>query len=88
MTLDDLFAWEGMDALDYLKRDVEGAEREVLLGAKQMIERHRPIIQMEVTIEDVPVPLLDYMVFSAPGSANKVCIPAEHPKIAGPSLTA
>jgi len=88
VTLDDLLGWEGLDSLNYLKLDVEGAEREVLLGTKQMIEKHRPIIQMEVTIEDVPVPLLDYMVFSAPGSANKVCIPAEHPKIAGPSLTA
>lgn len=84
VTLDDLFAWEGLDALDYLKLDVEGAEREVLLGAKRIIESCRPIIQMEVSIEDVPVQLFDYMVFRAPGSANKVCIPAEHPKIALP----
>jgi FkbM family methyltransferase len=84
VTLDDLLGWEGLDALDYLKLDVEGAEREVLLGARQMIEKHRPIIQMEVTIEDVPVQLLDYMAFRAPGSANKLCIPMEHPKIAVP----
>ena len=84
VTLDDLLGWEGLDSLDYLKLDVEGAEREVLLGARQMIEKHRPIIQMEVTIEDVPVRLLDYTAFRAPGSANKLCIPVEHPKIAVP----
>jgi FkbM family methyltransferase len=84
VALDDLFGWEGLDALNYLKLDVEGAEREVLLGARQMIEKHRPIIQMEVTIEDVPIQLLDYTAFRAPGSANKVCIPAEHPTIAVP----
>jgi len=84
VTLDDLFGWEGLDALDYLKLDVEGAEREVLLGARQMIEKHRPIIQLEVTIEDVPVHLADYTSFRAPGSTNKICIPAEHSKIAVP----
>ena len=81
VALDDLFAWEGLDRLDYLKIDVEGAEKQVLLGAKRTIEKYRPLIQMEITINDVPVDLIEYSVFQAPQSPNKVCIPNEHPKI-------
>jgi FkbM family methyltransferase len=84
VTLDDLFGWESLDALDYLKLDVEGVESEVLLGARQTIEKHRPIIQMEVTIEDAPARLADYASFRAPGSANRILIPAEHSKIVVP----
>ena len=65
--------------------DVEGVEREVLLGVRPVIEKHRPIIQMEVTIQDVPVRLAAYTAFRAPGSANQVCILAEHRKIAVPN---
>ncbi len=81
VALDDLMVWEGLDRLDYLKIDVEGAEQQVVLGAKKTIEKFRPIIQMEVSIRDVPVDLPDYSVFQAPQSPNKVYIPDQHPKI-------
>ncbi len=81
VALDDLMIWEGLDRLDYLKIDVEGAEQQVLLGAKKTIEKYRPIIQMEVSIHDVSADLLRYSVFQAPESPNKVYIPDEHPKI-------
>jgi FkbM family methyltransferase len=80
VTLDDLFDWEGLDRLDYLKIDAEGSEQQVLLGAKRIVEKYRPIIQMEININDVPVNLTNYSVFHAPQSANKVCIPNEHSK--------
>lgn len=79
--LDDLFEWEGLDRLDYLKIDAEGSEQQVLRGAKRIIEKSRPIIQMETNIHDAPVDLMNYSLFQAPQSANKVCIPNEHPKI-------
>jgi len=81
VSLDDLFQWEGLERLDYLKIDAEGSEQQVLTGAKSVIEKHRPIIQLEVSIADVSVPLSDYSIFCAPHSPNKVYIPNEHPKL-------
>ena len=80
VALDDLFAWERLNRLDYLKIDAEGSEREVLSGAKKTIEKYRPIIQLEVTINDIPVELPNYLVYQAPGSLNKVYIPDDHLK--------
>lgn len=81
VALDDIFVWEGLHRLDYLKIDVEGAEQQVLSGAKKIIKAYRPIIQLEVSINDVPVDLVNYSVFQAPRSVNKVYIPNESPKI-------
>lgn len=79
--LDDLFEWEGLDRLDYLKIDAEGAEVQVLSGAKALIAKHRPIIQAEVSIHDVSIALPEYSTFRAPISANKLYIPNEHANI-------
>lgn len=81
VALDDLFAWEQLDRLDYLKIDAEGAEQSILTGARNIIERQRPIIQLEVTIDDTYVPPKNYSIFKAPNSPNKVYIPSESPKI-------
>ena len=35
------------DAVDYIKIDVEGFEKKVLLGARRTIERHNPLIVVE-----------------------------------------
>ena len=43
VSLDDLFSWEGLNRLDYLKIDAEGAETEVLTGGedhKQISANH------------------------------------------------
>lgn len=37
----------GLDRLDFLKVDAEGHEPSVLAGARELIERHRPIIMLE-----------------------------------------
>lgn len=84
VAIDDLFVWEGLERLDYIKIDVEGAEDQVLLGAKKTLEKYRPIIQMEVSHKDVPIDLIDYSVFQAPESSNKVYIPNEHSRIQVP----
>ena len=45
--LDDLFPEIGFERLDFIKIDVEGYELRVLEGARNTIERYRPIVQME-----------------------------------------
>ncbi len=81
VALDDLLRWEGLDRVDYLKIDAEGAEEEVLAGARQTIERCRPIIQAEVSVRTFLAALPAYTVFQAAGSPNVVYLPDEHAKI-------
>jgi len=84
VALDDLFKWEGLDRLDYLKIDVEGAEQEVLMGAERVIGKYRPIMQIETSSVDIPIRIANYSMFHAPHSLNKVCVPNEHSKIEVP----
>ena len=78
--LDDLFAWEELRRLDFLKIDSEGAEQQILSGGRRTILRYRPIILMEINISEAAFPLPNYSVFQAPGSPNKLWIPNESPK--------
>ena len=57
VSLDDLFEWEGITRLDYLKIDAEGAEAQILSGAKKTIEKFRPIIQVEISLVDLKISL-------------------------------
>jgi FkbM family methyltransferase len=81
VTLDDLFEWERLDRLDYLKLDAVGCEDQVLRGGHATINKHRPIIQLQATLTDVSVDLQDYSGFRAPGSSVKFYVPNEHAKI-------
>jgi FkbM family methyltransferase len=85
VAIDDLFKWEKLDRLDYLKIDAEGAEEKVLSGARVVLEKYRPIIQVEVFLHDVQVNLSNYLAFRAPNSPNKLFIPIESDKIHIPS---
>ena len=46
--IDDYVKSKGVDRIDFIKIDVEGFELEVLRGAKQTIERCKPVIYCEV----------------------------------------
>lgn len=46
-SLDDHFAAESLERLDFIKIDVEGAEYKVLAGARQILTRFKPIILLE-----------------------------------------
>ena len=47
-TLDNIVRSRGVDRMDWLKIDVEGAEMEVLMGGRESIERLKPEIIVEV----------------------------------------
>jgi FkbM family methyltransferase len=81
VSLDELFGWEGLERLDYLKIDAEGAEEQILIGAAKILAKYRPIIQLEVTINDVLPFLTEYSIFRASGSPNRIYIPNESTKI-------
>jgi hypothetical protein len=80
-SLDELCRWENLDRLDYVKIDAEGAEREILAGAMESIKRFRPIIQLEISINDTTLEMPDYLGFKASRGSNKVYIPAESKKL-------
>jgi FkbM family methyltransferase len=82
VSLDDLCVWENLTRLDYLKIDVVGAEQKVLAGGLATIQRFRPIVQVAITADYVPIDLTDYGVYrmlDAP-KANVVHIPNGDPR--------
>jgi FkbM family methyltransferase len=82
LTLDELFAWERLDRLDFLKICAEGAEGQVLAGGRETITKYRPIIEIESVRVDSPIEQPDYTCFKAPlPSMSKFWMPNEHPKI-------
>jgi FkbM family methyltransferase len=65
---DEIFAQSGLQRLDVMKIDVEGAELAVLRGARRTITQYRPHIFMEVNRETTqaagysPADLLDFLM--------------------------
>ena len=82
VSLDDLFSWEGLDRLDYLKIDAEGAEAEVLTGGRNTINKYRPIILVEVNIKGVSSMPKDYSVFGLRAAPTKFGCPMNHRRLA------
>ncbi|MEO5840702.1 MAG: FkbM family methyltransferase [Acidimicrobiales bacterium] len=83
LTLDELFAWEALDRLDFLKICAEGFEGQVVAGGRATIGKYRPIVQIEDATVEVPIDEPNYTCFKAPaGSISKVWIPNESPKLA------
>lgn len=71
VALDDLFVWEGLDRLDYLKLDAPGAEQGVLSGGKETIRKYRPIVQMRSQSENPLFEFPNYSVFEASGGHRR-----------------
>jgi len=82
LTLDELFAWEGLDRLDFLKICAEGFEGQVVEGGRATIGKYRPIVQIEDATVEVPIEEPGYTCFKPPsGSISKTWIPNENPKL-------
>ena len=85
-SLDDLATWEGLSRCDYIKIDAEGAEQDIIAGAQQLIARHRPVIQLEVSVASPDVKFDNYKAFQAVDDAgrrsqNTIWIASESSKI-------
>jgi FkbM family methyltransferase len=48
LTIDDLLLQKGLDRIDFIKMDIEGAELEALKGAEAVIRRFRPKLAISV----------------------------------------
>ncbi len=48
--IDQLVAELGLPRVDFIKLDIEGAEREALRGAVQVLKKYRPRLMMTATI--------------------------------------
>ncbi len=85
ISIDDLA--QGLDRVDFVKIDVEGAEPAVLEGMTATIERHRPTILLEFNVGryDNPAAILDRLI-SAYGQVCEITLegvsePAEREKV-------
>jgi len=80
-----------LERLDLVKLDVEGMELEVLRGARAALEKHRPIMYIEVVKSD-PAAIetllkeLGYRVF--PAGLNAIAVHETDPTLAQISVTA
>ncbi|MDN3547601.1 FkbM family methyltransferase [Mucilaginibacter aquaedulcis] len=81
VSLDDLFEWEKLDRLDYIKIDAEGEEDNILKGAEKVIAKYKPVIQVEITQRQPQSIPSDYRIFHIPGSDNHYYIPGSSDKI-------
>ena len=76
MTLDQLDTVERFSSVAYIKIDAEGSEDEILAGARNLIGRCRPVIQME-SIKQMPQRIPDYSAYRIADSCNIICFPIE-----------
>lgn len=82
ITLDSL----ALPRVDFLKIDVEGMERDVLVGGRVTLERDRPLMQVEWLARDqgaLPAYLLDrlgYRIYQS--TMNLLCVPMERDDLA------
>jgi FkbM family methyltransferase len=56
-TIDKLTSELGLQRVDFIKMDIEGAERQALIGAKQTVERFRP--RMAISLEHRPADITE-----------------------------
>lgn len=76
-TLDAIVRDYGLERVDYLKMDIEGAERQALAGGMGLLKRFRPRVMLEAYhLADDHV-VLPRMLRQAHGDYREVCGPCE-----------
>jgi FkbM family methyltransferase len=76
-TLDAIMREHGIERVDYLKLDIEGAERQALEGGMGTLTRHRPRVLLEsYHLPDDPV-VLPRLLRSAYPGYREICGPCE-----------
>jgi FkbM family methyltransferase len=79
--LDDAVKMENLERIDYIKIDAEGEEKKILDGARNVIEKFRPIIQLELMYGELNK-IDGYKIFSPKvKSDNRLYIPEDSEKI-------
>ncbi len=60
-TINTVLAEEGIERLDFIKLDVEGAEFKALEGGREAIERYKPVICIEASEDDEFREIVEYL---------------------------
>ncbi len=77
VTLDEILPQLGLSRIDYLKMDIEGAERHALTGAMKTLSRDRPRLMLEsYHLPDDPV-VLPAILTRAHSGYTAECGPCE-----------
>jgi FkbM family methyltransferase len=74
-TIDKLVAGLGLSRVDFIKMDIEGAEREALRGCMETIRRWHPILMLEMYHRVDDAVILPELVFSAYSRYRRSCGP-------------
>jgi FkbM family methyltransferase len=76
-TIDKAVAELELKRVDYVKMDIEGAEREALAGAMETIKRDRPAIMLDFNHRPDDPAVLPTLIRSASQGYREVCGPCE-----------
>src|SRR5205823_9623491 len=72
--LDDMLRSAGIDRVDFIKMDIEGAEREALKGAAEVLAKWKPLLMMDsyhLPDDDIVLPAT---ISAANPSYKSVCV--------------
>lgn len=76
-TIDHLVGALGLSRVDYIKMDIEGAEREALAGAQDTLRRFRPRLMLDTYHEQDDAEVLPRIIRQAHPDYAMVCGPCE-----------
>jgi FkbM family methyltransferase len=76
-TIDAIVREHGIDRIDYLKMDIEGAERHALRGAMDTLKRDRPRVMLEAYHLEDDHQVLPRLLREAHADYQEVCGPCE-----------
>ena len=76
-TIDNLVAALGLPRVDYIKMDIEGAEREALQGARETLRQHRPRLMLDSYHRRDDMAVLPPLVRQGNPQYSMICGPCE-----------